>query len=106
MKNRILAAALASLVVGGFAIGTTSMAAETVGAKIDDASLVARIKADLLRSPQVDGLDVNVDAKNGVITLSGTAATEAEKVRAEQIAKTANGVKGVDNKIVIKVDKK
>ncbi|MET0280265.1 MAG: BON domain-containing protein [Steroidobacteraceae bacterium] len=106
MKNKILAATLASLVVSGFAVGPTAMAAETVGGKIDDASLVARIKADLLRSPQVDGLDVNVDAKNGVITLSGTAATDAERVRAEQIAKTATGVKGVDNKIVVKPDKK
>lgn len=104
MKTRILAAALASVLMSGFA-ATSSFASESVGAKIDDGTLVARIKADLLRSPQVDGLDVNVDVKNGAVTLSGTAASDAERVRAGQIAKTAEGVKSVDNKIVIKPDK-
>jgi hyperosmotically inducible protein len=106
MKTKILAAALASVLVSGFAASTSSFASESVGAKIDDGALVARIKTDLLRSPQVDGLDVNVDVKNGAVTLSGTAATEAQRVRAGQIAKTAEGVKSVDNKITIKADKK
>ncbi len=105
MKTKILAAALASLLFGGFAT-TPSFASESVGAKIDDGTLVARIKADLLRSPQVDGLDVNVDVKNGAVTLSGTAATDAERATAGQIAKAAEGVKSVDNKIVIKPDQK
>jgi hyperosmotically inducible periplasmic protein len=105
MKKGILAATMATLVVSGFAT-TTAFASESVGEKMDDATLVARIKTDLLRSPQVDGLDVNVDVKNGVVTLSGTAATDAERTRAAQIAKTTEGVKSVDNKIVIKADKK
>ena len=104
MKTKILTASLASLIVGGFAVGSAAFAAETVGEKFDDATLVAKIKADLLKSKAVDGLNVNVDAKNGVVTLSGHAGSDAERSKAEDIAKHTSGVKNVDNKLVIKAN--
>lgn len=119
MNRKILTATLASLVAGGFVLSTPALAAgerdrtagekvdqagSTASAKVDDASLVARIKSNMLRSSEVEGLDVNVDVKDGVVTLSGTADTQAEKASAEKIAKAADGVKRVDNRIVIKSD--
>ena len=65
-------------------------------------TLLTKIKADLLQSKNVDGLDVNVDVKDGRVTLSGTASTDAERTQAESIAKNASGVKSVENKIVLK----
>jgi hyperosmotically inducible periplasmic protein len=102
MKTKLLAATLASLLVGGFAATSPAFGEETVGKKIDDAALVTKIKANLLSAKDVDGLDVNVDAKNGVVTLSGTATTEAERANAVRIARNADGVKSVDNRIMIK----
>lgn len=118
MKRKILTTTLASLVAGGFVLSSPALAAgesagdkvdqagRTASAKVDDASLVARIKSNMLRSSEVEGLDVNVDVKDGVVTLSGTADTQAEKASAEKIAKAADGVKRVDNRIVIKSDNK
>jgi hyperosmotically inducible periplasmic protein len=103
--RKFIAATLATLVVGGF-VSTTAFADETVGQKVDDAALVAKIKAELLKSPDVSGLAVNVDAKNGVVTLSGSAKTEAERTKAADIAKRADGAAKVDNKIVIKPEQK
>ena len=105
MKTRILATTLASLVVGAFT-ANAAFAETTVGQKIDDATLVAKIKAELLRAPDVSGLALNVDAKNGVVTLSGSAKSEAERTKAVDIAKHAEGVAKVDNKIVIKAEQK
>jgi osmotically-inducible protein OsmY len=45
---------------------------------------------------------VEVHAKDGVITLSGTADTEADKALAEQVARRTNGVSNVINQIVVK----
>jgi hyperosmotically inducible periplasmic protein len=102
MKTKLIAATLASLVVGGFA-ASGAFADETVGQKITNATLVAKVKAELLKSPDVSGLAVNVDAKNGMVTLSGSAKTDTERSKAEQIAQSTSGVVGkVDNKIVIK----
>lgn len=111
MKSKLFAATFAAVLAGGLAApaladeeGKVEAAANAVGEAVDDATLVARIKSSLLRSPEVEGLDVNVDAKDGVVTLSGTAATQTEKASAERIAKTSNGVKKVENRIVIKPD--
>ncbi len=68
--KKFIAATLATLVVGGF-VAPAAFAGETVGQKVDDAAVVAKIKAELLKSPDVSGLAVNVDAKNGVVTLVG-----------------------------------
>jgi osmotically-inducible protein OsmY len=101
MKTRMMTTALASLMLAGFAVAP-SFAAETVGEKVDDVTLLTKIKADLLQSKNVDGLDVNVDVKEGRVTLSGTASTEAERTKAESIAKSTSGVKSVENKIALK----
>jgi osmotically-inducible protein OsmY len=101
MKTRLMTAALASLLVAGFA-AAPSFAEETAGQKVDDVTVLTKIKADLLQSKNVDGLDVNVDVKDGRVTLSGTASTDAERTKAESIAKNASGVKSVENKIVLK----
>jgi osmotically-inducible protein OsmY len=43
-----------------------------------------------------------VDVKNNVVTLRGTVATKADRTKAEQIARTTEGVKSVRNQLVIK----
>ena len=94
-------ATMASLLIAGV-VASPSFAADSAGQKVDDATVLTRIKADLLQSKNVDGLDVNVDVKDGRVTLSGTAATDAERSKAESIAKNASGVRGVENKITLK----
>jgi hypothetical protein len=117
-NQNLFAATLASAVIGGIALGpayaddsdtaTPARAGDaavperSVGERVDDATIVARVKSGLLASSEVEGLDVNVDARNGVVTLSGTADSMAERQSAERIARSADGVRGVDNKIVIK----
>jgi hypothetical protein len=104
MKSQLLAATAASLLVLGLAATGPAFAQQAAGAKIQDAELIAKIKTNLLRSPEVEGLDVNVDVKDGVVTLSGKAATTAERASAERIASTSEGVTKVENRIVLKAD--
>lgn len=119
MKRQLFAATLASAVIGGLAMApafaddndtatpvraTGADSDRSMGETVDDATIVAKVKSSLLSSSEVEGLDVNVDARNGVVTLSGTADTMAERSSAERLAKSADGVKSVDNKIVIKSD--
>jgi hyperosmotically inducible protein len=100
MKTHYAAAILAALMIGGAA--TTFAADTTVGQKVDDAAVLTKIKTDLLATKNVDGLDINVDVKEGRVTLSGTASSEAERTKAESIAKGTKGVMSVENKIVLK----
>ena len=65
---------------------------ETVPDKAADAWITTKVKSTLLAEDATPGMDIEVETKDGVVSLSGTVATEAEKEAA--IAK-AKGIKGV-----------
>lgn len=71
------------------------------GEKVGDATITASVKSMLLWNTHTDGLDIHVDTNNGKVTLTGTAATSAEKDLAGRIARDTNGVMGVNNEIAV-----
>lgn len=75
---------------------------DTAGQYVDDVTLTTKVKAELLDSSKVEGLDVNVDVNKGRVTLSGWADNQAERTKATQVAAAVTGVKSVDNNIKIK----
>jgi hyperosmotically inducible periplasmic protein len=66
-----------------------------------DPWLTTKVKASLLTADGVDGLDINVDTMDGLVTLHGTAASATEKTRAEQLARQVEGVRDVRNLIQV-----
>jgi hyperosmotically inducible protein len=81
--------------------GKTSKKIQTVGGKIDDASITALVKMTLLYHRSTSALKTSVITKNGVVTLSGTAKNAAEKDLATKFVKDVNGVKSVKNIMTI-----
>ncbi len=69
--------------------------------KVNDATVTASVKSRLLWNAHTDGLDIHVDTNNGKVTLTGSAATAAEKELAGHIATDTNGVVGVSNEITV-----
>jgi osmotically-inducible protein OsmY len=74
---------------------------ETVGEKIDDASITAQVKMTLLYHRSTSALNTKVETKDGVVTLSGKAGNAAELDLATKLAKDVNGVKDVKNRMVL-----
>jgi hyperosmotically inducible protein len=74
-----------------------------VGDTLDDAWLVTKVKAQFWDEDALDESDINVDARDGVIILRGTVASQAGKTRAVAIARTTEGVKRVDDRLTIAV---
>lgn len=99
-----------SLEKAGDAMKSATQSAEAQGQKtadsavtlMDDVSITAAISAELAREPDLSALKINVDTKNGNVTLNGPAPTAAAKDKATTIAKAVKGVTSVDNKLVIK----
>lgn len=83
---------------GSVTEGTTKPRA-TVGQTVDDAATTAKVKTVMLADPDVKGLQINVDTKDGVVTLSGTVDNPAQAEKAVQIATRAEGVKAVNNNL-------
>jgi hyperosmotically inducible periplasmic protein len=78
-------------------------AERTVGEKIDDTSISAQVKYALLTHRSTSALKTNVDTKNGVVAISGNAASETEKELVSKLASSVRGVASVDNRMSIRV---
>jgi hyperosmotically inducible protein len=74
---------------------------KTVGEKIDDASITAQVKMTLLSHRSTSALNTKVKTKDGKVTLSGKAKNAAEKDLATKIVKDVNGVKTVNNQLIV-----
>ena len=83
--------------------GTDANRAMTkAGEVIEDGVITTKVKTALLADPDVKGLAIDVDTKNGVVTLKGSADKAANMDRATRIARDTGGVKSVDNQLVVK----
>jgi len=61
-----------------------------------DTWITTKVKADLLATKDVSGLELKVETLNGVVSLSGDVSTQSEKDRAVAVAKGIKGVTSVD----------
>jgi hyperosmotically inducible periplasmic protein len=67
---------------------------------VKDATITAKIKAEMAKDKQVSALHIKVETdNNGVVTLSGTAKSRAEADKAVAIARDVKGVVSVENNI-------
>lgn len=69
--------------------------------EMSDPAITAAVKTKLLADPDTGGLRIDVDTANGVVTLSGTVKTEAERAEATRLAMETTGVKNVNDRLTI-----
>jgi hyperosmotically inducible protein len=75
---------------------------ETMGEKIDDASITTQLKYALLRHKGTSAVKTKVTTVDGVIVISGEAASDAEKSLVTKLAQDVRGTKSVVNNMTIK----
>ena len=66
---------------------------------VSDDSIYDYVKRKLANDQVVKGGALEIDVKEGVVTLRGTVETEQQRQRAEKLAKRVKGVKNVTNEI-------
>ena len=67
-----------------------------------DPAITASIKASYLKDPDLSVLKIDVDTKDGVVTLNGVAETPSAKMRAKKLAEATKGVKEVHDHLTVK----
>lgn len=80
---------------------TPVVAAQTLGEKIDDASVNAQVKAALVSHRSTSSVRTKVETLDGVVTLTGIAKNAAEKSLVEKLASDIRGVTSVNNKMTV-----
>ncbi|HSN18496.1 MAG TPA: BON domain-containing protein [Gammaproteobacteria bacterium] len=103
-QSLLLAAGLALCVAGSVpavmaADSTPTAHSDNVGAAISDTDITAKIKYKMAGKHDLKGSDIHVTTTNGVVTLTGTAKDAEAKDEAENIAKSVEGVKDVDDSV-------
>jgi osmotically-inducible protein OsmY len=73
----------------------------TVGTGLNDGWLWVKTRFDLAAADDLRDSTINVDVDKGVVTLTGTVASAAQKTRAEAVAKSVEGVTGVKNMLKV-----
>lgn len=73
----------------------------SIGNGANDGWLWTKTRAVLATTDDLRDSTINIDVDNAVVLLSGTVATQAQKTKAAQVAKGVEGVKRVDNELVV-----
>ena len=81
---------------------STERAATKTGAAVEDTTITTKVKSAVLAEPGLKTLQIGVDTKDGIVTLSGTVDTPVLKDRAMQIAQQVDGVKSVVDNLSVK----
>lgn len=64
-----------------------------------DMTTTVSLKSNYAVNKELEAHEINIDTKDGVVTLQGEVKTEAEKMLAEQIAKNNDHVSSVNNQL-------
>jgi len=113
MQRRLLGIGLAFLGAAGLVLAGCSGGRQytesghlhykrSTGEYIDDKAISGKVKKELVADKTVRAGDVNVQAYQGVVQLSGFVDSPEQKVLAEKIARGVPGVKDVQNSLLLK----
>ena len=92
---------IAALALGALVMAPSAAWAQTsTAAKIDDSTIKSKVEARLKDAPSLKNDTIDVAVENGVVTLTGKVHSEAQSVKARQLAKIA-GVTKVEDKLEV-----
>lgn len=74
---------------------------KTVGGWIDDVMISSKVKSKLIANSEIKSRNIDVSSSQGVVTLIGRVKSQLVKSDAERIARGTQGVKDVNNELVV-----
>ena len=80
----------------------TAAAAGATRRVVEDGALTTKIKAKMALDDTVSALNLDVDTRGGVVTVSGTVRSEVERTRALALARETAGVTQVIDRLQLK----
>jgi hyperosmotically inducible periplasmic protein len=69
--------------------------------RMGDMQITTRVNAGLAADKELSAMRIDVDTRDGVVTLMGTAPTATAKARAAEVAREVRDVKSVNNQLTV-----
>lgn len=88
--------------VSGSLLAACATNQQSMAEFVDDAAITTRVKNRLAADRVLGTRLIAIDTLAANVRLSGEVGTRAERLRAEELARQADGVKGVRNELVVK----
>ena len=96
-----VAMALSVCMAAGIATAQDPTAhSDGLGATMSDTAITAKVKSTFLGDDRLKGSHIKVVTTNGVVTLTGTAASSDSNSAAEELAQSVSGVRSVDDQVM------
>lgn len=76
-------------------------ASESTGNRVADGYITTKVKADLIKEPNLKSMDIHVETIQGTVKLTGFVNSDADSSRAADLAGSVKGVKSVRNDIKV-----
>jgi hyperosmotically inducible periplasmic protein len=99
--RKFITSLLPSIAVVLVLSGCQAITGDTLGQNIDDTTITTSVKAKLAADKGSSVTRVQVDTNRGVVALTGTVESAADRARAEQIVRGVSGVRGVANNLQV-----
>lgn len=101
MSKRFAAFFFALFMLALAGCSSTPQQAST-GQIIDDSVITTKVKAAIFEEPNLKTLQISVETYKGIVQLSGFVNSSAVSLRAAEVTRKVEGVKGVKNSLVVK----
>lgn len=104
MKNYRKALKYAGAVILAATLGAcaSTRTQESAGEYVDNSAITTKVKSALLNDKHIKSLPINVKTYKGVVQLSGFVDDRSQANRASAIARRVEGVRAVQNDLVVK----
>ena len=100
IRSTAVVFALAS--VGGLAACADTQTSESTGQYVDSAAITAKVKAAILKDPDLKVMQITVKTFKDVVQLSGFVDSPQMAGRAGMVASRVEGVASVRNDLIVK----
>jgi len=85
----------------GFMYGCQTTPNQTADRELTDSAVTAKVKTKLAEDRAGTLTQIKVDTVKNIVYLSGTVPTSDDRMRAEQVTRTIDGVKNVVNNLEV-----
>jgi osmotically-inducible protein OsmY len=100
--NPVVRAFLLLVVLTVIAGCASTRTQESTGQYVDDSTITAKVKAEILGDPSLKVFQISVETFKGTVQLSGFVNSAEVRSRAAVVAGRVSGVRSVKNDLVVK----
>ncbi|WP_412529694.1 BON domain-containing protein [Burkholderia lata] len=91
-----------AVAAGDDSAASTSSSHSSTGAKIRDATITTKAKAELVGTNGLSSGDIHVKTRRGIVTLTGSVPDEQQRTQAVSVVKQVDGVQDVRDQLTIR----